>query len=253
MRWLLCLCALLPSLALADVTQGNDAFWKGDFDAAAQAYRAATTAHPASADLWFNLGTAEANAGRLGPALHALEQAHLLNPADEDATFNLNAVRQQAISQAMKSAGDEKITLPGDDDLGTGLLTAVSPTLLATVFGVFWVLLFVLLAIWKRTESSSRRTAASFGAVIAALVAIGAGGLLAGRANMEATQTFGVVIVERGRARIGPGEQYKAGSIVVGGVKVRLRGADSGWRQVVLPDGSDGWLREAELAALVHP
>ena len=40
---------------------------------------------------------------------------------------------------------------------------------------------------------------------------------------------------------------------VLGGVKVRLRGTDGGWQQVVLPDGSDGWLKAVEVAGLKQP
>ncbi|MCA9543872.1 MAG: tetratricopeptide repeat protein, partial [Myxococcales bacterium] len=169
---------LLASAALGSgVDAANEDFWQGRHGQAAQGYRAALEAHPDSADLWFNLGTAEAEAGRLGPAIHALEQALLLAPGDEDAAHNLAAARQRAVEAAVKSGSEGRVILPGDDDLGTGLLTAFSPTLLAWVFGLSWTLLFALIAVWRKTRKATLRTGSSFGAVLAALVAIGAGGL----------------------------------------------------------------------------
>jgi hypothetical protein len=40
---------------------------------------------------------------------------------------------------------------------------------------------------------------------------------------------------------------------VVGGVKVQVQGRDSGFVQVRLPDGTDGWLPEAQVAPLFAP
>lgn len=235
------------------IDAANDRFWKGQHRAAAAAYRRALALHPQSADLWFNLGCAEAEAGRLGSAIHALEQALLLRPDDADAIHNLSGVRARAVAGALGMGGDLRVALPGDDDLGTGLLTAVSPGRLAWIFGVSWALVFGLVLVWRRSTVSSRRTAASFGAVISALVALGAAALLVGRTRLDSGPQPGVVLPDVARARIGPGAQYKPSVAVVGGVKVQVQGHDSGYVQVRLPDGSDGWLPEAEVAPLFAP
>jgi hypothetical protein len=90
-----------------------------------------------------------------------------------------------------------------------------------------------------------------FGAVLTGLGALAAGGLLLGRARLDAAAAPGVVLPELARVRVGPGAQYKAALAVVGGVKVQLQGRDGDFVQVRLPDGSDGWLPEAEEEALL--
>lgn len=234
-----------PAIAAA-----NDRFWSGAFAAAAAGYRAALTEHPFSADLWFNLGCAEAEAGRLGAAIHALEEALALAPEHGDAAHNLAVVRARAIEGALGVGGELRVALPGEDDLGTGLLTAVRPATLAWLFGACWAGWFALLALWRRARSATWRTAASFGAVLTGLGALAAGGLLLGRARLDAAAAPGVVLPELARVRVGPGAQYKAALAVVGGVKVQLQGRDGDFVQVRLPDGSDGWLPEAEVAPL---
>ncbi len=245
------LLALLPLLAV-DPGAANEAFWKGQFKAAAKAYREVAEAHPHSADAWYNLGTAEARVGRSGRAVHAFEQALLLRPGDPDATHNLEQVRDAALS-AIGDAGGPRLFLPGDDDLGTGLLTALPPDTLAGAFAVAWALFFLLLGLWWRAPTSGRRTALSFGALLVGLFAFAGAALLGGRMHLVESVEQGVVLTDRATVHAGPGERSGAVAAAVGGVKVRLRGADGAWVHVTLPDGSEGWLAEADLGRLLRP
>jgi hypothetical protein len=247
---------VLPGLGVAsdgELNAGNESFWKGDFVGAVERYRRVTESAPGSADAWFNLGTAEASARHIGPAVHAFEQALLLRPGDPDALYNLGQTRAAAIEQGVQADEGARVILPGDDDLGTGLLTAVAPTTLGVAFAVAWALLFVLVALWRRVERSGLRTALSFAAVLTSLVALGSGGLLAGRVLVVDATDYGVVIAQQAAVRAGPGDQYRTSARLLGGVKVQLRNTDQGWRQVTLPDGSEGWLRTKALAPLRRP
>ncbi|MEZ4472354.1 MAG: tetratricopeptide repeat protein [bacterium] len=67
---------------------------------------------PTSADLWYNLGCAEARAGRLGHAIQAFEQALVLRPGDDDAGENLDKVRALALERGVAGAGDARV-IPG--------------------------------------------------------------------------------------------------------------------------------------------
>ncbi len=256
MRGLLAI-ALVSSVAHAtpsgDLRAGNEAYWQGDFSVAAGRYRGVVQATPESADAWFNLGTAEAGAGRTGHAVHALEQALLLRPGDPDALHNLEQARAAAVAAGLAAGGDTRVILPGDDDLGTGLLTAVAPDTLAWALVLTWALLFSALVLWRRTPSSGRRTACSFIALVAGLAALGAGGLLAGRILVVDAADHGVVVVVRADVRAGPGGRYESAAVVMGGVKVRLRSEDAGWRHVTLPDGAEGWLPVKDIAPLRRP
>ncbi len=244
---------LWPALAVAvDVGSANDLFWKGNHLEAAQAYRTLAESNPTSADLWYNLGTAEARAGRLGHAVHALEQALLLRPGDDDAAHNLTQVRTLATERGVAGAGDAKVIPPGEDDAGTGLLMAMSEGLLSVSFVVTWALLFGLLIVWRRTDRPALRTTTSFLALIMGLLALASGGILAVRLYTQSHLDHGVVLT-RSAVRTGPGDTYPRGVVLAEGVKVRLRGTDGQWRQVTLPDGAEGWLPEIDVGALKRP
>ncbi len=244
---------LFGAAPAGELSAGNEAFWQGDFTGAAERYRRVTEVAPHSTDIWFNLGTAEASAGHIGRAVHALEQALLLRPGDADAAHNLASIREAAIAQGVEAKQGARLILPGDDDLGTGLLTAAAPGTLAAIFLATWALCFGMVAFWRKSGSSGRRTALSFAALLFGLGALASGGLLAGRVFVVDATDYGVVVANEAPVRTGPGDQYKASARLLGGVKVRLRGADRGWRQVTLPDGSEGWLQGEQLAALRRP
>lgn len=240
-----------PSLAAA-VERGREAFWKGEFAAAAEAYEQAAELAPANADLWYNRGTAAARAGRPGPAMHAFEQALLLDPGHADAAHNLGVVRQQVVDAALGGRADKRSILPGEDDAGTGLLTALSPRTLGVIFGIAWILLFGALHVMRRTVRAGTRTGASFAAVVFGLVSLGAGGLLYGRQMVVGERLYGVVAADTS-ARQGPGEQYPAVAAVLPGVKVRLSGEEGAWRQIILPDGGGAWLPTDAVRPLARP
>ena len=250
---LLLLLLIGPTSALADsVTQGNEAFWKGDHAAAALAYRAAIAAQPENADLWYNLGTAEAQAKRYGSAMHAFEQALILRPGDADTLFNLEQTRGQIIESGLAGSGDARVVPPGEDDVGTGLLTAMSADTTAIIFLATWACLFVLIAVWRRTQRAGARTASSFLALIMGLLALASGGALLARALVLDKASEGVVL-ERTATYTGPGKTYAKGPLLLSGVKLRLRGKEEQWRQVTLPDGSEGWIAEARIGVLTRP
>lgn len=242
--------------AHAAFAAGNTAYAAGQYDEAARLFRAAAEARPA-ADAYFNLGTAEAQAGHLGPAIWAFEQALVLTPEDEDARFNLDAVRQTALRRGLAMGGDTRLILPGDDDVGTGLLTALTPNTVTIGFAGFWIGMFGLLTAGRLGRrrgmadgGETRQTVLTLGAVTAALGALAFGGLLAGRVLVLREASYGVVVAEKGVVQAGPGAQYRPVARVLGGVKLRLRGADGEWMNVVLPDGATGWVRADEIAPL---
>lgn len=255
----LALCALGPAAAdeagglAATLDQAREAFWKGDFAAASAGYGRAVEQAPRSPDLWYNRGTAAARAGDPGAAMHAFEQALLLSPGHPDAGHNLSVVRQQVVEAALAgSASETRSILPGEDDAGTGLLTALSPRSLGILFAIGWVLLFAGLHVTRRTSRAATRTAASFAAVVFGLVALGAGGLLYGRQAVVGERLYGVVAKDTA-VRRGPGEQYQAVAAVLPGVKVRLGGEEGGWRQVILPDGDGAWMPAETVRPLLRP
>ncbi|MEE2789787.1 MAG: tetratricopeptide repeat protein [Myxococcota bacterium] len=246
----ICLTGWLGTASGQNVETAQKAYWAGNFKESANQYRALATSHPHHADLWYNLGTAEAQAGRLGYAVYALEQALILNPDDEAASKNLERIRGRIIDNALKRNASDTLVLPGSDDLGTGLLSALNPSVLRWIFGLTWPLLFLSIVLASRVSRPSGRTAFSFSAVVIGLIAFSAGGLLLARGHVVDGGSFGVLTQEKTVARRGPGVQYAKQAVLAAGVKVALAGSDRNWQQITLPNGMGAWIRQADVEQL---
>jgi len=238
---LIMLASMPISIAQAgpDLQRARDAFWSSKFGTAADLYRSLAKQYPKQADIWYNVGTAEAMAGKMGPAAFALEQCLALQPDHADAAHNLDKIRQWVTGKALETTSSKRLILPGNDDAGTGLLAAMPLTEVRIIFAISWSLLCLLIFVLRR--SSSRRTAASFLIILVGLVSVSSGGLLLTRTYVVDQARYGVLL-ETTAARQGPGKQYAAQTQVSNSVKVSLRGQDRDWTQVVLPNGQGGWI-----------
>jgi hypothetical protein len=254
MRYLLTVILLIMiptsiTQASPDLERARDAFWSSKFGTAADLYRDLAKQYPKHANIWYNLGTAEAMADRMGPATYALEQCLALQPNHADAAHNLEKIRQWVTSKALALSSNKRLVLPGNDDAGTGLLAAMPLSEIRVLFAVSWALLFLL--IYGLRRSSSRRTAVSFLIILVGLVSVSSGGLLLTRSYVVDQARYGVILATT-PARQGPGKQYSVQTQVSNSVKVSLGGQDREWTQVVLPNGQGGWIATRSIGVIGH-
>lgn len=73
--------------------EANRLFERGKYADAAQAYEQLIASGQGNATIYYNQGTAWLQAGRVGMAIHALNQANRLNPNDSDIANNLRLAR----------------------------------------------------------------------------------------------------------------------------------------------------------------
>ena len=219
----------------------------GKFGTAAAQYRGLTETYPHNADLWFNLGTSEAHAGRLGHAAHALETALWLDAGHPNAKHNLAQLKDSVVEKALAQSRTDKLILPGTDDLGTGLLSSLPLEPVRFIFAGSWLLFF---AFWLLIRyRPNRRTALSLLLIISGLLSVCAGGLLLSRTYIIDDAQYGVILSDTSAHR-GPGSQYAKQADVSLAVKVRLGGKDRNWRQVTLPNGQGGWVPAGDVAQM---
>jgi tetratricopeptide (TPR) repeat protein len=98
------LLALASSLQADLILEGKAAFAKGDYPAAANAFRSALSSHDPSAGLYYNLAMAEQKAGQRAEAALSLRRALTLDPRMVDAQIALSEIeRSQGIPLAPSS------------------------------------------------------------------------------------------------------------------------------------------------------
>lgn len=247
---------LAPTRARADVVdeafaRGNASAAAGDWKAAVQHFEEAERLLPGrSAALSFDLGTAYAQLGELGPATFHLRralqpQAEASADVAESARRNLGVVRQRA--EVAAAAGELQIDRP--ETWRDAALSALR----SAVFG--WLALgagWLALVVWfvrGRLRAAGRGIAQGAAAVLAAVYLV-IGGLHAYALRSELAAPQAVVLPARLEAREGPGNHRKALFAVQGGSRVRIVERGAGWTRVRLPGGLEGWVLHAGLGEL---
>ena len=79
--------------------QANTAYQNEDYETAIQKYMELISNDYLSADLYYNLGNAYYKTNEIGEAIWAYENAHKINPADEDINFNLQFVNDLTVDK----------------------------------------------------------------------------------------------------------------------------------------------------------
>jgi hypothetical protein len=105
--WLVCW--VLNASAQDALAEAAQRFNNGDAAGAAEAYQNAVKQGAASADVYFNVGTAALRAGDVGRAVWGLLEARARRPQDADVLFNLELARKantDTVVGTQESAGD---------------------------------------------------------------------------------------------------------------------------------------------------
>ena len=170
--------------------QGLQAYGRGDVAAAEDAFHTLVEQGHDGPDVLYNLGTTALAQGKIGEAIHALEQARRAG-GGSDVEANLTIARGRQLDQLVGSQGEE----PFVERLAAG----TSPALAAGLFAGLWALGFVLLA----ARMVLRRWGGWLlgGAASALVLGAPAAAVLSAPLRQEAVHE-GVVLAHPGGARV---------------------------------------------------
>lgn len=223
----------------ARLEAANALYLAGDFDGAARAYRALVDEGYEGTALHLNLGNALARAGARGQAMASWLRALRLDPSDADARANLELARASNVDRLLGAA---------DPPLSARLVERTSDRLAVGLFGVAWVALWALL--WLRGRSARRvRRPLGAAALLAALLAVAAGALLAGKAADRATPGA-VVVAPVAPVREAPEQALKPAFELHEGTAVKVLEARGAQARVELENGLGGWVASADLEVI---
>jgi len=256
---LLALLALTPLRARADVVddafaRGNALAAAGDYAGAVRAYEDAEALLPGrSAALSFNLGTAYAQLGELGPATYHLRralqpQAEASVDIAEAARRNLGVVRQRAEVAAIAAS----LQIDRPETWRDAALSALrSPAFGWLSLGAGWLALLLWIT-RARYREAARSALAGLAAVLGALyLVLGSLHGYALRTDLGAPQA--IALPAKLEVREGPGVHRKIVFTVQGGSRLSLVERGAGWGRVRLPGGLEGWAPLSSLGELAAP
>lgn len=223
--------------------EANRAYKQSQYEEAARKYEQIIQYGIHNAAVYYNLGNARFKLNHLGQAILNYEKARRLDPGDADIAENL------AFSSAMRV---DKVDEP-ETPLWMVMLSMLHNLIrlksqLAALI-VLWLLANAGFALrFVRRDELSRRVAAYV--MAGALLLLLPTALSAGVKIRQQSQWEGVVVTEKADLLSGPGEGNPVLVSVHEGLKVEIRSEVSGWYQVVLPNGWNGWVRRSALEPL---
>ncbi len=223
----------------------NEAYEQGRWDDAIAGYEALVGAGLAHEDLYFNLGNAYLRADRLGPAIFNYERALRLAPGFADAKHNLRIARDEVAKRwqdRMKSAEKETSWVRVVTYLSSGTLTLL--------FLAANLVFFAGLVGSRLLPRGGLRLGVLATSAVAGLVTIALAVLLWGNVNYTQKVKHGVVLDDRLHMRDGAYEQSVEGAQIHAGLRVRIIGRESGWVNIRLTNGHEGWVPTKSIGEL---
>ena len=216
--------------------QASALYLAGDYDGAARAWRALVDEGWESVGLHLDLGNALLRLGHRGRAIASYLRALQLDPGDADVQANLELARAQNVDRLVGEA---------QPPLHVRVLARTPEGVALALFGSAWSAFWLLLWLRSRSSRSARRWLGP-AALLAALLAIGGGALLAGKAADRQTPSA-VVIAPTCPVREGPSRTLKAAFELHEGTTVRILEAQGDLARIRLLNGLEGWVASADL------
>ncbi len=223
----------------ARAEQAGALYLAGDHEGAARAWRTLVDEGWESVGLHFDLGNALLRLGFRGRAIASYLRALQLDPGDPDAQANLDLARAQNVDRLVGE------TQP---PLHARLLARTPDAVALALFGGSWGAFWLLLWLRSRSSRSARRWLGP-AALAAALLAVGGGALLAGKAADRRTPTA-VVVAPVSPVREGPSRTLKAAFELHEGTTVRILEAQGDVARVRLLNGLEGWVASSDLEVI---
>lgn len=222
-------------------SEANTFYKEADFERALGLYLAIEEEGLESSELYFNLGNCYYKLNKVAPAIYYYEKSLKLNPANEDAQFNL--------------AFAKRMTIDVIEDLPKTFLQKFSANVIQKLPFDTWALIAVIasflasfLFLMYHFSSSTRKKLFYFNTTIFAFFIMLVSVFFAFN-NYETIQKNRVAIIFSPKVEIknAPTESSDEVFELHEGTKVIILDELDDWKKIKIADGKVGWIRDKEL------
>lgn len=243
------ICLLASTVLMAQTPEqlmqkGNEAYSRGDYEAAADAYEAILATGLHSAELYYNLGNAYYRMDELGQAILNYECALRLNPHFRDAQENLDLAYSKT-EDKIDSLPQIFIVHWAQTVIGwfspNGWLVAI--LILVVLLGGLAVLFFV------STDYLWRKRSLLFGILVSLLLLLAIGCTIASyhqfNRHDRAIITSPMIVVKSS-----PETQGIDKMILHEGTPVTIDESLGDWHKIHIADGNSGWVESSDITII---
>lgn len=225
--------------AISSFVLGNQAYKKGDYDAAIADYETIINNGLESGELYYNLGNAYFKKGNLGKAIANYERALQLIPRDSDVNFNLRHARSLTQKRLLSEQSNFLVTMM---DQHIAYYTTDEMVIILTV--LVFLMGAILLLGWIFKWSPFIRV--GLRCVLFVLIVLYAVGLV----NKTLRQTGRAIVLSEVSANFEPNEAATSHFELPVGVPVTVISTRDGWVKVRRADRRLGWIPRSAVEIL---
>lgn len=213
---------------------------KEAYAGAAIKYKTLVDNGASSWQMYFNLGNAYLQSGRLGPAITSYQRAAALT---RNRTVLANLKHAQSLVQTEKPQATSATLLEGI----TNQIATLPLSLLSLVAVLSWTCFWIAISFshpdWRRSTKTAGLLAASL--FLAALVSLNIH-------NTSSRQPTGIVTTNQGLLRTGNGNAFHSldDTALAEGLEVQVLEQRGDWLNVKLSDGRTGWLADSQVEVI---
>lgn len=218
---------------LRELGRANSAYENGQYDIAIAGYQSLILEGIRDAIVYFNLGNAYYETGKLGMALVHFLRAQQIEPRDIEISTNIANVRAERVDL---QGGESNLI----DRLSSSTVSVLTVSELGWIVFTLWALWMIVLtgSIWRNDwRTHIRRVLAVLGACM--LIGIV---LLGSRLYVLRARSHAVVTDLTIQVMSGPGHSYLPIFQLYAAAEVKVIDKDGEWSRIVLPEGWQGWV-----------
>lgn len=225
-------------------TIGNTAYQNQKFDTALQSYMAILETGLISADLYYNIANSYYKLGQPTQAILYYEKALKLKPQGKDIKYNLG------LANKLKVDKFEILPVPFYTEWWQTMTNSLSTDTFGMISILFMVLSMIGLLLFLRGNSTILKRI-SFYLFIVFLIGSGTTYLFAkSQYTSNYANPHAIVLATRTNIYSAPNTTSTVLFVVHEGLKVKVLKIEKQWLNIVLPDGSIGWIPEEALVMI---
>ncbi|HOY51841.1 MAG TPA: tetratricopeptide repeat protein [Prolixibacteraceae bacterium] len=215
-----------------------------DYARAAEMWEQVLASGKESAEIYYNLGNAYFKMGDHVRAILNYERARLLAPQNDDIAFNLTIANQSVVDRI------EELPRPFFARWMTSLAQKASADGWARLSSATFLIFLILLGSYLFSRSALIKKVAFFMAIAAILLSL-VSFFLARQNHIRLKNRTGAIIqCPRSTIKSSPSNTGTDLFLIHEGLKVEITDSLDSWKEIRLPDGNKGWLKDSCLVRI---
>ena len=224
---------------------GVEAYTRGDFASALKDWQDVQSTGLMSQELYYNLGNAYFKNGEIAPAILWYERALRLDPSDADVRYNLEYAR------ALTQDRIDEVPEVFFEQWGHSLCYLLPSNVWAVLSLVFLAITLALALLFLLGSTSGKRRLGFFAGIAALLVTLLCWDMAQWQRTEARRQDLAIVMRPVTSVKSSPSENgAKDLFILHEGTRVRILDNVSGFSQIEIADGRQGWIPSGEIEVI---